>query len=186
MGFWSNLTNCRPPRTLFEITGVNLKRILLIDADMAVYRKRKGRKRRAIMPNLALAQISSYHKEQGDEVSLNNPNNPHTVYISCVFKQNRNSAIGRSRYYPNAEIHLGGSGINYSWLPLEFRKQYPDYSLYDQKVCQKCAHLIYNCKCKRGPTPGDMFYSMGFTTRGCTRNCPYCIVRAKEGELQRW
>ena len=27
---------------------------------------------------------------------------------------------------------------------------------------------------------------MGFTTRGCIRNCPFCIVRDKEGNFHRW
>ena len=33
----------------------------------------------------------------------------------------------------------------------------------------------------------DLFntdYSMGFTSRGCVRNCKFCIVRRKEGKLQ--
>lgn len=161
-------------------------RILLIDADMAVYQKKIGRKKRGIMPNLALTQISSYHKQLGDEVRLNVPNEPKTVYVSCVFKENRESALGRAKYYPDAQIHIGGSGINYSWLPPQIQKQFPDYSLYNGKVCQKCGHLIYNCKCKGRSTPGNMFYSMGFTTRGCIRMCPFCIVHEKEGKVQRW
>lgn len=149
------------------------KNVLLIDVD-------------SIMPNLAQTQISRHHKLRGDEVSLNNPNEPGIVYISCVFKENRKLALGRATLYPDAEVYVGGSGINYSWLPEEIQKQYPDYSLYNGKVCQKCAHLVNYCKCRHGPTPGDIFYSLGFTTRGCIRYCPFCIVHEKEGGIMRW
>jgi hypothetical protein len=163
-----------------------LSRILLIDADMAIYQKKVSRRKRGIMPNLALMQIAGHHKQLGDEISLNIPNNPQIVYTSCVFRENRKSALGRTKYYPDAQVYVGGSGINYSWLPEDIQKHYPDYSLYDGKVCQKCAHLIYNCKCKGKPIPGNMFYSMGFTTRGCIRHCPFCIVYEKEGKIHKW
>lgn len=31
----------------------------------------------------------------------------------------------------------------------------------------------------------DIDYALGFTTRGCIRNCPFCIVPKKEGKLHR-
>lgn len=147
--------------------------ILLIDVD-------------SLIPNAALTQISGSHKKQNDNVSLNIPNDPKKVYISSIFKENRKSALGRAKIYPDAEVYIGGSGINYSWLPEKMQKHYPDYSLYDGKVCQKCAHKTNHCKCRKHPTPGDMFYSLGFTTRGCVRRCSYCIVYDKEGKVQRW
>ena len=125
------------------------KNILLIGVDGKI-------------PNLALMQISAYHKSKGHEVSLNTPNDPDIVYISCIFKKNKSSAIGISRYYPNAEINIGGSGVSYNWLPDEMQKIKPDYDLYSST------------------------YSMGFTTRGCIRNCPFCIVSEKEGKYRRW
>ena len=122
--------------------------ILLIDRDSK-------------MPNLALMQISSYFKEHGNDVGFN-IKDPDKVYISCIFKKNADSARGIARFYPDAEIHIGGSGMSYEWLPEPMQKIMPDYTLY------------------------DMDYSLGFTTRGCIRNCPFCIVRDKEGEFRRW
>ncbi len=29
-------------------------------------------------------------------------------------------------------------------------------------------------------------YSLGFTSRGCPRNCGFCIVHQKEGSFKRW
>lgn len=125
-------------------------RILLIDIDRT-------------QPNLALMKLSAYHKAKGDEVSLNNPNDPDIVYISCVFIKNRERALGTARFYPDAQIHIGGSGVNYSTLPEEVEGVMPDYGLYP-----------------------NIDYSVGFTTRGCIRNCGFCIVRDKEGPLIRW
>jgi radical SAM superfamily enzyme YgiQ (UPF0313 family) len=123
--------------------------VLLIDIDSKI-------------PNLALMQISAYHKGQGDTVGFDVPD-PDKIYISCVFTKNRPKALGIARLYQGtAEIFIGGSGINYDSLPEKMQKVKPDYELY-------------------GST-----YSLGFTTRGCIRNCPFCIVRKKEGEYRRW
>jgi len=125
-----------------------MTRIKLIDVDSKI-------------PNLALMQVSSYHKAKGDIVGFN-IDDPDSVFISCIFKRNGANARGISKFYPNAKVYLGGSGINYNWLPKEMQKIYPDYNLY------------------------NMDFSIGFTTRGCIRKCPFCIVPVKEGEIQRW
>jgi hypothetical protein len=63
--------------------------------------------------------------------------------------------------YPEAdEVHIGGSGYNNCVLPDEVEHIMPDYNL-------------YNCN-----------YSLGFTTRGCCRKCPWCIVPEKEGKTR--
>ncbi len=124
------------------------KHVLLIDADGSDY------------PNLALMQLSTYFKKQGNEVSFGaSDHNPDEVYISCVFTKNREKAILASTWYPDAEIFFGGTGFNLtSKIPLEARHLKPDYSLYP-----------------------DVDYSLGFTSRGCIRNCPFCVVPKKEG-----
>ena len=108
-------------------------------------------------PNLALMKLSAYHKAKGDEVFLNFPLQPPDItYASCVFSWN---AKWRARV-PDGAI-VGGSGITLkSELPPEVEHTKPDYSLY----------------------PGVDF-SMGFTSRGCIRKCPWCIVPEKEGNI---
>jgi len=114
------------------------------------------------IPNLALMQVSSYHKTIGDTVGFD-VSNPDKVYISCVFEKNADQARGVKLFYPDSEIILGGSGIDLSLkLPQEIQKIKPDYDLYPST------------------------YSLGFTTRGCIRNCPFCVVPKKEGGLHRW
>jgi len=157
-------------------------RIRLIDAD-------------SIIPNLALMQISGYHKSIGDKVGFN-VNLPDKVYLSVIFKENADQAMGLLTYYykklteRDIDIDFGGSGLNLDlnpYLPEKMQKFYPDYELYNGLICQKCQNQIRFCKCSpRKPIKGNMDYSMGFTTRGCIRKCSFCIVPDKEGKLHHW
>lgn len=110
------------------------------------------------IPNLALMKISAYHKAQGDAVKLHDPllDKPDKVYASKIF-----DFTPDYQYWPDCEIIKGGSGYDlHTDLPPEVDNQCPDYSL-------------YNCD-----------YAIGFTTRGCIRNCPFCIVPRKEGRIR--
>jgi hypothetical protein len=117
-------------------------------------------KQRHPSPNLALMKLSAYHKARGDEVYLNFPlQQPDITYASCVFSWNAK----RRASVPDEAI-VGGSGIDLkAELPPEVEHTKPDYSLY----------------------PG-INYSMGFTSRGCIRKCPWCIVPEKEGQIKPW
>jgi len=108
------------------------------------------------IPNLALLKLSAFHKSRGDSVFLNNGcGNPDKVYVSCIYTQNGPQVRGLTTMYPNVEI--GGSGISLTKaLPESIEHTCPDYDLY------------------------NMDYSMGFTSRGCVRRCPFCIVWRKE------
>jgi len=109
--------------------------------------------------NLALMKISAWHKIQGDTVGFD-VQDPDKVYISCIFSQNKPQAKGIASFYDEAEIDIGGSGINLKkQLPEEIEIIKPDYDLYPST------------------------YSQGYTTRGCIRKCPFCIVPEKEGMI---
>jgi hypothetical protein len=121
--------------------------VLLVDIDSKI-------------PNLALMKISAWHKLQGDNVGFA-IEDPDKVYISCIFKKNAGQARGVSKYYPNAEIDVGGSGIDLKKeLPDEIELIKPDYDLYLST------------------------YSQGYTSRGCVNKCAFCIVPEKEGKIR--
>lgn len=116
------------------------------------------------IPNLAIMKISTFYKKNGHDVDWYNPlfdsEDTDILYESKIF-----TFTPDYKYYPlNAEIIRGGTGIDIeSRLPddIENIKEL-DYSLYS------------NCD-----------YSIMFMSRGCIRNCKFCVVRKKEGYIRR-
>lgn len=130
-------------------------KILLVDAD-----GKSG------FPNLALMKISASYKMQGYKIDLIKgiPQAPPLVdyskaYISCIFYQNAGAVNAYARML-DCEVTIGGIGISHDKLPDEIEHIMPDYSL-------------YGCD-----------FSMGFTSRGCTKKCPWCVVPSKEGGIK--
>jgi len=111
-----------------------------------------------IFPNLALMKISAYYKKKGYKVEWYKPikyyyNNYHKIFVSKVF-----TFKSPTDQYLKKEMIIGGSGHDLTTkLPDKIEHIYPDYDLY------------------------GIDYAMGFITRGCIRNCPFCIVPKKEG-----
>jgi len=132
-----------------------MMRVLLVDAD-----SKEG------FPNLALMKLSAWYKQEGCEVALikgiptTAPLNSYDkVYISCIFFQNKEQVLDYASQLEHCEV--GGSGFDYNVrLDEDIEHIMPDYSLY------------------------DVDFSMGFTSRGCIRNCGFCIVPEKEGFIR--
>lgn len=117
------------------------------------------------LPNLALMKLSRWHRNNGDEVYLMKDKTISTrliqfdkVYISCIFEENKETAIKIKQQFKNVEI--GGIGINSIRLNEWIEHLMPDYELFD-------------CN-----------YSLGFTTRGCIRKCYFCKVPNHEGMVK--
>lgn len=114
------------------------------------------------IPNLALMKISAWCKSRDYEVGFDIQYPDHVV-VSVVFSKNKSQAAGLTRMFPTSVTHFGGPGWNLkNFLPPSIEKIKPDYDLYPSE------------------------YSQGFTTRGCIRHCPFCIVPEKEGKIQVW
>lgn len=112
-------------------------------------------------PNLALMKLSAWHKAQGDSVEWYSPlfSRPDKIYASKVFTFTQDYI---DYAYGDPEPVRGGTGYDPAVrLPDEVERTFPDYSIY--------------------PEWGS---ALGFLTRGCIRNCPWCIVPRKEGTLQ--
>lgn len=136
-----------------------MSRVLLIDVDL---KYRSKRSRGDPFPNLALMKISTYEKSRGNIVGFD-IENPDITYISCVFTKNRLNAIMECCNTFNTDRTFGGSGISLDFaLMPQMQALKPDYDLYPFQS-----------------------YSMGFTTRGCIRNCEFCIVHEKEGKFRK-
>lgn len=110
-------------------------------------------------PNLCLMKLSAYHKTRGDQVEWWSPDSWYdVVYKSRVFTDiySKDTMV-----IHNADkVMIGGTGYGKSEnLPDKIEHGYPDYTLY--------------------PQFSDTAY--GFLSRGCPRNCGFCIVSGKEG-----
>lgn len=107
-------------------------------------------------PNLALMKASAYHKQRGDFVEFWNGFDKYDiVYQSKIFSDSQDFI-----YDTHADqTFIGGTGYGLdNYLPPEIESMCPDYSLYP-----------------------NFNEAIGFTTRGCPRQCPFCCVSKKEG-----
>lgn len=143
-------------------------RVLLIDADSKI-------------PNLALMKLSTHYKNLGASIELLKFNIPYypsktpknqkhytippnydLYYCSIIFNQNQQLIIPDSQIQPNNLIFGGTGSFNPTQiLPDEIESLLPDYTLY----------------------PENTTTSYGFITRGCIRNCSFCVVPKKEGQI---
>ena len=114
-------------------------------------------------PNLCLMKLSAHHKNRGDSVEMWTPERSYDlVYKSRVFTDTYSKD---TQVIPNAaHVICGGTGYGPGPdLPDAVEHSRPDYGLYPQ-------------------FPGTAY---GFLTRGCPRDCGFCIVSGKEGRRSR-
>lgn len=107
--------------------------------------------------NTAMMQVSHYYKKQGDEVELYNHffhDSYDEIYAFSIFNYT-------DKGYVTSDMIKGGTGFNiYSKLPLEIEDSDLDYSIFPS--CQT---------------------SYVWFSRGCIRECPFCVVSKKEGHI---
>ena len=110
-------------------------------------------------PNLCLMKLSEYHTRHGDRVEWWDPAKQYDlVYKSRVFTDTYSKDTIQ---VSNADkVIQGGTGYGPGEnLPHEIEHIRPDYFLY----------------------PRFLGTAYGFLSRGCPRNCGFCIVSGKEG-----
>lgn len=105
--------------------------------------------------NTALMQVSQYHKQKGDQVEFYSPLFEYDkVYVFSLFSFTKKPIL-------KSNMVAGGTGFNVrSKLPSEIEACDLDYSIYP--------------KCET---------SYLWFSRGCFRNCPFCVTPTKEGKL---
>lgn len=141
-------------------------KIGIIDADLLCRKKHR-------FPNLACMKISSYHKQQGHDVTLllswEDLTDYDKVFVSKVFTDTK---------IPDGVLHhsnveFGGTGFYFERapaLPDEIEHCMPDYHLYDDFVDSKIQSGARKTEFKF-----FLDYSIGFLTRGCFRKCGFCV-----------
>lgn len=166
-------------------------RIAIIDADLLGRSKHR-------FPNLVCEKISAYWKEKGADVELKLDYDGldlyDEVFISKVFTdtwvpewiQNGVNMDSVTINLPS-NIHVGGTGFFFAHAPNldpEIEHHMPDYHLYDtwieDEVRRAEEEHINNGKKFNKSSFMVQFkeytdYSIGFTTRGCFRKCPFCV-----------
>lgn len=141
-------------------------KIAIIDADLVENKKHR-------FPNLACMKLSGYYKSLGNEVVLKmdyeNLLLYDKVFISKVFTE---TPINKS-ILELSNVEYGGTGFFYDKapkLPDEIEHHMPDYNLYDNWVHEQ----IHNGG-KKLDFKYYTDYSIGFLTRGCFRQCSFCV-----------
>lgn len=106
-------------------------------------------------PNLALAKLVARHRQKGNDVRLFSPLEPADLTLaSKIFTDTPDDP-----YLPDDAVR-GGSGYSLSEQLSDFAESArPDWSLW--------------------PAWQN---DMGYSTRGCVRRCPFCVVPEKEGK----
>lgn len=149
-------------------------KIGIIDADLID-------KQNHNFPNLACLKLSGYHKNNGDTTELIHYDDIDQfslftrhfdkVYISKVFTDTKVP----DNLLKLPFVEYGGTGFFYDKaenLPDEIEHSMPDYNLYDKWIKEKI---------RKGKKPSYYKYytdfSIGFTTRGCFRQCEFCVNR---------
>lgn len=139
----------------------------IIDADLIGAKKHR-------FPNLASMKISAYNKNLGNDVKLittydEDFSQYDDIYLSKVFTATE--VPQNVIELPN--IHYGGTGFFYDKAPPledEIEHCMPDYHLYDNWISQLIEGGV-----KQSQFKFYTDYSIGFTTRGCFRKCPFCV-----------
>lgn len=135
------------------------------------------------LPNLALMKISSYYKNVGEEVEFVQPGRQYErIFASAIFTKSKDKCQELLNEYGSL-IEIGGTGWDIEkQLPEDIEKMKPDYELYTTELIYKriCRGIgLKETKLKKAETIVNA--GMGFTSRGCIRNCGFCFVPRKEG-----
>jgi len=140
------------------------------------------------LPNLALMRISSYYKNMGEQVEFVRPDAKKSdyekVFASAIFTKSAAECEKLQQYWED-KIDIGGTGFGdiTKKLPDEVEKMKPDYDLYTADIIYSKIKGIMTKQRKYEKAQEIVNAGMGFTSRGCIRNCPFCFVPKKEGKF---
>ena len=140
------------------------------------------------LPNLALMKISKYYKTMGEQVEFVRPdatrNTYDKIYASAIYQKSQNDCRTLQEYFGD-RIEIGGTGWDIEKrLPPEIESMKPDYDLYTADMIYPKIKGIMTRERKKAKAQQIVDAGIGFTSRGCIRQCPFCFVPKKEGAFR--
>ena len=143
-------------------------------------------------PPLGLLKLGKFEERRWNEVSLVRGTkkidfNPKKIYITSLFTYEWKPVHEAIEFYhkqfPQADIHVGG--IYATLMPKNIEKQFPfvkiHLGLFDAaENIPPAYHLL-----RQVDKWKNWKKSILFTTRGCIRKCPFCVVPKIEGNLKK-
>ena len=158
----------------FSIRG----KIALVDADLLDNGTRH--------PNLAIMKLSAYFKENGCDVRLIEDYSE-LYFMGCYDGVKEFDAVFIAKVFDYTKIdhhllefdhvYFGGTGFFFDHapvLPYEIEHQMPDYHIYDEYISHDKKHVN-----QKNYWQDYQNYSIGFATRGCFRQCEFCVNHQK-------
>lgn len=137
------------------------------------------------IPNLALMKISSYYKGLGDSVEFVQGNKTYDrIFASAIFTRSYDTCVSLKEKYGDV-IDIGGTGWDLKKvLPERIETSKPDYDLYTPEMIANRMRGIMTKQRKLEKATEIVNAGMGFTSRGCVRQCGFCFVPKKEGAFK--
>lgn len=137
------------------------------------------------IPNLALMKISSYYKSLGEHVEFVRPGMGYEkIFASTVFTRSRSECEKLLEHYGD-KLEIGGTGWDlHKELDEKIEKMKPDYNLYSAVDIAGRMKGIGTKEHKLKKATEIVNAGMGFTSRGCIRECGFCFVPKKEGKFR--
>jgi hypothetical protein len=140
------------------------------------------------IPNIVIAKESTHYKELGEKVILVTPNEIlgskrkfEKLIASAIFTKSKPICEKLKEQYGDL-IEIGGTGWDIEKkLPEEIENCKPDYDLYNAEMIYKRIRGIGTKESKMKKAEIIINAGIGFTSRGCIRNCAFCFVPKKEG-----
>lgn len=137
------------------------------------------------IPNLGLMKISSYYKTLGEEVEFVKPNKQYEkIFASAIFTRSKDKCEELINIYGD-KIEIGGTGWDiHKTLDAKIERMKPDYNLYSIEDIANRIKGIGTKERKIQKSTEIVNAGMGFTSRGCVRQCGFCFVPKKEGQFK--
>ena len=159
------------------------------------------------IPNLALMKLSAYFKQNGEQVRLySSPGcyrkrisnmgeirklaeivgkECNEIYASSIFSRSA-PALKILSETCGEKIRIGGTGSAIPGMQLEeqIERQKPDYALYSPEDIAVRMNGIGTKEHKLAKATEIVNAGHGFTSRGCIRSCPFCMVPKCEGKFR--